>query len=136
MAAIGRALTGGFFPEDWTAPVAMGLGVVLTGFLGDTIAGFIGQFIPAEWLNPATEIVAGILFFFLGGVIGGNWSMWLRFFSLGAFAVGIADAITILLGLGAPAPAIRRVSAPAISYTKSAGVRTTPATRSNAMARY
>jgi len=103
MVNISGAIMGGWFPDAWDVPVAIGLGVVLTGYMGDTIAGFVSQFVPAEWLNPVTEIVAGILLFLLGGFVGGDWSMWIRLFSMGAFAVGIADAITILLGLGGAA---------------------------------
>lgn len=136
MAAIAHALRGGWFPEQWDIPVAIGLGVVITGYVGDTIAGFISQWVPAEWLNPVSEIVVGILMFMLGGWIGGDMSMWLRLFSFGAFAVGIADAITVVLGLGA-APAARVVVRATPTPTSLApGVRTTPATRSNAQARY
>jgi len=139
MAAIREALRGGWFPEAWDVPVAIGLGVVITGYVGDTVAGFISQWVPAEWLNPVSEIVVGILMFMLGGWVGGDMSMWLRLFSFGAFAVGIADTITVVLGLGAPAAArvgvVTRVVTPT-TYTKSAGVRTTPATRTNAGLRY
>ena len=103
-------LRGGWFPEAWDIPVALGLGVVITGYMGDTIAGWISQFVPAEWLNPTSEIIIGIILFMLGGWVAGDISMWIRLFSFGAFAVGIADAITVLLGLGAPAPAIRVVA--------------------------
>jgi len=109
-------LRGGWFPEQWQYPVAMGLGVVITGYVGDTIAGFISQWVPADWLNPVSEIIVGIIMFMLGGWIGGDLSMWLRLFSFGAFAVGIADAVSVLLGLGATAarvPArVRVVTAP------------------------
>ena len=111
MAAFMGALRGGFFPENWMPPLAMGLGVVITGYLGDTIAGFVSGFIPAEWLNPASEIIIGILLFLVGGWVGGDMSMWLRMFSLGAFAVGIADSVTVLLGLGVPTAAVRVVTA-------------------------
>jgi len=139
MAAIRGALSGGWFPEHWDVPVAIGLGVVITGYLGDTVAGFISQWIPAEWLNPTSEILVGVLLFLFGGMIGGDLSMWMRLFSFGAFAVGIADTLTLLLGLGAT-PTLR-VTTPARivtspAYTKSPGVRTTPATRSNAVFRY
>lgn len=105
MAAIAHALRGGYFPEQWDIPVAIGLGVVITGYVGDTIAGFISQWVPADWLNPVSELVVGVLMFMMGGFIGGDMSMWLRLFSFGAFAVGIADAITVVLGLSAPAAA-------------------------------
>jgi len=104
MAAVAGMLRGGWFPEQWDVPLAMGLGVVITGYLGDTVAGWISQWVPAEWLNPASEIIIGIILFVLGGWIGGDMSKWLRLFSFGAFTVGIADAITTLLGLAAPAP--------------------------------
>jgi len=130
-------LRGGWFPEQWDVPVAIGLGVVITGYVGDTIAGFISQWVPADWLNPASEIIVGILMFMLGGWIGGDMSMWLRLFSFGAFAVGIADAITVLLGLGvAPVARVRVVSAAPSLGTRALGVRTTPATRTNAAATY
>jgi hypothetical protein len=93
-------LRGGWFPESWDVPVALGLGVVITGYMGDTIAGWISQFVPAEWLNPTSELIIGIILFMLGGWIAGDFSQWIRLFSFGAFAVGIADAITVLLGLG------------------------------------
>jgi len=109
MAAIAHALRGGYFPEQWDIPVAIGLGVVITGYVGDTIAGFISQWVPADWLNPVSELVVGVLMFMMGGFIGGDMSMWLRLFSFGAFAVGIADAITVVLGLSAPAAATVRV---------------------------
>lgn len=128
-------LRGGWFPEQWDIPVAIGLGVVITGYIGDTIAGFISQWVPADWLNPASELIVGVLMFMLGGWIGGDMSMWLRLFSFGAFAVGIADALTVVLGLGARATPVRVVGA-GVPYTRSAGVRTTPATRSNAVATY
>jgi hypothetical protein len=99
-------LRGGWFPEQWDVPVALGLGVVITGYMGDTIAGWISQWVPAEWLNPASELIIGVLLFMLGGWLTGDLSMWIRLFSFGAFAVGIADAITVVLGLGA-APAAR-----------------------------
>jgi len=132
-------LRGGWFPEKWDIPVAIGLGVVITGYVGDTIAGFISQWVPVDWLNPVSEMVVGIIMFMLGGWIGGDMSMWLRLFSFGAFAVGIADAITVVLGLTAPAPAVRAgilVAPPGVSPTRMPGVRTTPATRSNATATY
>ena len=104
-------LRGGWFPEAWDFPVALGLGVVITGYMGDTIAGWISQFIPAEWLNPASEIIIGVILFMLGGFVAGDISMWVRMFSFGAFAVGIADAITVLLGLGAaPAAGVRVIT--------------------------
>jgi len=109
MAAIAHALRGGYFPEQWDIPVAIGLGVVITGYVGDTIAGFISQWVPADWLNPVSELVVGVLMFMMGGFIGGDMSMWLRLFSFGAFAVGIADAITVVLGLSAPAATVRVV---------------------------
>jgi len=99
-------LRGGYFPEEWDIPVALGLGVVITGYMGDTIAGWISQFVPAEWLNPTSEIIIGIILFALGGWVTGDISRWLRLFSFGAFAVGISDAITVLLGIGAT-PAAR-----------------------------
>jgi hypothetical protein len=103
-------LRGGWFPEEWDIPVALGLGVVITGYMGDTIAGWISQFVPAEWLNPTSEIIIGIILFVLGGWVAGDISKWIRLFSFGAFAVGIADAITVLLGLGAPAAGVRVVT--------------------------
>ena len=95
-------LRGGWFPEEWDIPVALGLGVVITGYMGDTIAGWISQFVPAEWLNPTSELIIGLIMFLIGGAVGGDMSRWIRLFSFGAFAVGIADAITVLLGLGTP----------------------------------
>ena len=136
MERIRGALTGGWFPESWDVPVALGLGVVITGYLGDTVAGFISQWVPANWLNPVSELLIGVLLFVLGGWVGGDMSMWLRLFSFGSFAVGIADSVTVLLGLGGPTAAVRVVTAPGVSYAKSPGVRTTPATRSNAGLRY
>ena len=136
-ARLGGLLRGGWFPDAWDVPVAIGLGVVITGYLGDTVAGFISQWVPAEWLNPVSEIIIGVVLFMLGGWMGGDFSMWLRLFSFGAFAVGIADTITVVLGLGvgSPATSVVRVAAPP-AYARSPGVRTTPATRSNAGARY
>jgi len=101
-------LRGGWFPEQWDVPVALGLGVVITGYMGDTVAGWISQWVPAEWLNPASEFIIGILLFALGGFVAGDISQWLRLFSFGSFAVAIADTITVLLGL-APAPAAAAV---------------------------
>jgi hypothetical protein len=104
-------LRGGWFPEEWDIPVALGLGVVITGYMGDTVAGWISQWIPAEWLNPTSEIIIGIILFVLGGWVAGDLSKWVRLFSFGAFAVGIADAITVLLGLGAaPAAGVRVIT--------------------------
>ena len=137
MAAVRTALTGGWFPEHWDVPVALGLGVVVTGYLGDTVAGFISQWVPANWLNPVSELLIGVLLFMLGGWVGGDMSMWLRLFSFGSFAVGIADTVTVLLGLGpTPGAAVRVTTAAPVSYARSPGVRTTPATRSNAGLRY
>jgi vacuolar-type H+-ATPase subunit I/STV1 len=114
------ALRGGFFPENWDLPLAMGLGVVATGYLGDTIAGFIGQFIPAEWLNPASEIVIGVLLFFLGGMGGlAGISSWLRMASLGAFAVGIADAVSIITGMVVPSGARAATTTRVVQRTAS-----------------
>lgn len=110
MERIRGALTGGWFPEAWDIPVALGLGVVITGYLGDTIAGFISQWVPANWLNPVSELLIGVLLFMAGGWIGGDMSMWLRLFSFGAFAVGIADTVTVLLGLGPATAAVVRVT--------------------------
>jgi len=94
-------LRGGWFPDQWDVPLAIGLGVVVTGYLGDTVASFVSQWVPANWLNPVSEIIIGIVLFALGGFIGGGMSRWLRLFSFGAFAVGIADAISVALGLTA-----------------------------------
>ncbi|GAI32809.1 unnamed protein product, partial [marine sediment metagenome] len=96
MSSIVGVLKGGWFPENWTPVLGIGLGVVVTGFLGDTVAGFLSGFVPAEWMNPASELLVGFLLFIIGGYLGGDMSMWLRLFSVGAFAVGIADAVTIL----------------------------------------
>lgn len=115
-------LRGGWFPEEWDIPVALGLGVVITGYMGDTIAGWISQWVPAEWLNPTSEIIIGFILFMLGGWVAGDMSRWLRLFSFGAFAVGIADAITVVLGLAA-AP-VRIVRSP--PTVRSSG----PSTRS------
>jgi len=95
-------LRGGWFPEAWDVPLALGMGVVITGLMGDYVAEWISQFIPSEWLNPTSELIIGLILFLLGGWIGGDFSMWIRLFSFGAFAVGIADLITVLLGMGAP----------------------------------
>jgi hypothetical protein len=105
MQKVSGLLKGGYFPDNWDIPVAIGLGVVVTGYMGDAIAGFISQWVPAEWLNPASELTAGILLFLAGGFVGGDLSMWIRLFSFGAFAVAIADTITILLGIGGTAGA-------------------------------
>jgi hypothetical protein len=114
-------LRGGWFPESWDVPVALGLGVVITGYMGDTIAGWISQWVPAEWLNPTSEIIIGIILFMLGGWVAGDISMWIRLFSFGAFAVGIADAITVLLGLGAtPTPGGIRVITPTGTTVRTA----------------
>jgi len=103
---------GGWFPEAWDIPVAIGLGVVITGYLGDTIAGFIGQWVPADWLNPVSELLIGVLMFMVGGFLGGDMSMWVRLFSFGAFAVGFADTVTIMLGLGPASAAVIKVIRP------------------------
>lgn len=119
-------LRGGWFPEQWDIPLSLGLGVVITGYVGDTIAGFIGQWVPAEWLNPASEFIVGLILFMLGGWIGGDMSRWLRLFSFGAFAVGIADSITVALGLapGLPAAGVRVVRQGVGVQTKAAGAGT------------
>ena len=125
MASMVGALRGGWFPEDWSAPLGIGLGVVITGFLGDTVAGFLSGFVPAEWMNPASELLVGVLLFIVGGYLGGDMSMWLRLFSVGAFAIGIADAITILLGLATPAASVRTM-APTLTVVPTAATRRTP----------
>ncbi|MBA7501116.1 hypothetical protein GH146_02805 [archaeon] len=108
MSAIVGALRGQWFPEVWEVPVGVALGVVITGFLGDTVAGFISQFVPADWLNPASEILVGFVLFILGGFLGGDMGMWVKIFSVGAFAIGLADTVSVLLGLGVtPAAALR-----------------------------
>jgi len=126
VSAIVGALKGGWFPENWTPVLGIGLGGVGTGFLGDTVSGFLSGFVPAEWMNPASEILVGFLLFILGGWLGGDMSMWLRLFSVGAFAVGIADAISILLGLVTPAAALRTAPAPgALTVVPNAATRRT-----------
>jgi hypothetical protein len=112
MAALGSALRGGWFPEQWDIPVALGVGVVITGYMGDTIAGWISQFVPAEWLNPASEFIIGIIMFLLGGWLTGDMSMWIRLFSFGAFGVAIADTITVVLGMTKPAATVVRTATP------------------------
>jgi hypothetical protein len=96
-------LRGGWFPEAWDIPIALGLGVVITGYMGDYVAGWISQYIPSEWLNPTSEFIIGIILFILGGFVAGDISMYLRLFSFGALAVAIADTVTVLLGMGTPA---------------------------------
>jgi len=124
MAAVTGMLRGGWFPEQWDVPLAMGLGVVITGYVGDTIAGFISQWVPADWLNPVSELIVGFILFMLGGWVGGDMSRWLRLFSFGAFAVGIADAITTLLGLtAAPAAAVRVRTVTPVRTVKTATVK-------------
>jgi hypothetical protein len=125
MAAVSRALQGGWFPEAWDAPIAIGLGVVITGYVGDTIAGFISQWVPADWLNPVSELIVGLLLFMFGGWLGGDMSMWLRLFSFGAFAVGIADSITVVLGMTAPSQARTQVRTRAPSATVQSRARAT-----------
>lgn len=121
-AQIGGILRGGWFPESWDVPLGLGLGVVITGFVGDTVAGFISQFVPAQWLNPVTELIIGVALFLLGGYLGmGDLGRWLRLFSFGAFAVGIADAISILLGFVTPTAGL-------VTVTTSQGLRTTQGT--------
>ena len=88
-------------------------------------------------LNPVSELLIGVLLFMMGGWLGGDMSMWLRLFSFGAFAVGIADTVTVLLGLGpATVPVRLPMGVGGVVTSKSPGVRTTPATRSNAGLRY
>jgi hypothetical protein len=120
-------LRGGWFPEAWDIPVALGIGVVITGYMGDAIAGWISQWVPAEWLNPTSEIIIGIVLFMLGGWLTGDISMYLRLFSFGAFAVGIADAVTVVIGIGAP---------PAARSPGGAGVTVRPPTPITARGRY
>ncbi|MBA7707509.1 hypothetical protein ES703_116383 [subsurface metagenome] len=126
MSAIVGALKGQWFPEVWEVPVGVALGVVITGFLGDTVAGVIGQFVPAEWLNPTSEIIIGFLLFIIGGAVGGDMGMWVKIFSVGAFAVGIADAVSTLLGLGAaPAAALRAPAPGVLTVVPTAATRKT-----------
>ncbi|GAJ00326.1 unnamed protein product, partial [marine sediment metagenome] len=70
MSAIVGALRGQWFPEVWEVPVGVALGVVITGLVGDTIAGFISGIVPGEWLNPTSEIIIGFLLFIIGGAVG------------------------------------------------------------------
>ena len=99
MVEITGMLRGGWFPEQWDVPVGMAAGVVITGYIGDAVAGFVRQWVPAEWLNPVSELIIGVGMFVLGGVIGADFGKWIRLFSFGALAVGIADAISVALGL-------------------------------------
>jgi hypothetical protein len=129
-AELSGVLRGGWFPEKWDIPLGLGLGVVITGFLGDTIAGFIGQFVPAQWLNPVSELIIGLILFLAGGWLAGDLSRWLRLFSFGAFAVGIADAISIVLGLVAPPTAGLTV------VTNATGTVRTNQTQTGKLGRY
>ena len=128
-AELSGILRGGWFPEKWDVPLGLGLGVVITGFLGDTIAGFVSQFVPAQWLNPVSEIIIGLLLFLAGGWLTGDISRWLRLFSFGAFAVGIADAISILLGLVSPTTA-------GLTVVTGVGAKTTTGAASAKLGRY
>lgn len=100
------AFFGGFLPERWDQPLAIGLGVVVTDLIGDTIKGFIGRFIPADWLDPAAEFVIGILLFVASRFVGGRFSAFVKVMSFGAFGIAIADTIGTALGIGSISPKI------------------------------
>jgi len=95
MAAVMRALT-----ENWDEMLAVGLGIVITDLVGDTVSGWVSQYVPAKWLDPVTEILIGIGILFVGEWIAPiGWKAYTRLASFGAIGIGIANAIGIAFGL-------------------------------------
>lgn len=84
--------------------LAVGLGVVITDVFGDQVSAFIGQWVPAKWLDPVTEVLIGFGILILGEWFAPvAWRVYIRLASFGAVAAGIADAVSIALGLGGSA---------------------------------
>jgi len=86
------------FPERWDQPLAIGIGVIIVQLVGNTVKNFVSQWVPATWLDPVVEFIIGIGLWIVGNYTGIGWFKW---FSYGALAIGIADAIGIATGIGA-----------------------------------
>ena len=113
------------FPERWDQPLAIGVGVVIVQLVGNTVKNTIGKFVPAAWLDPVAEFIIGIGLWIVGSYTGIGWFKW---FSYGALAIGIADAIGVATGIGAsPIVGITHKTTGTVSITppQGTGVRFT-----------
>lgn len=105
MAAIVKA-----FKEYWDEMLAVGLGIVVTDVVGDTVKGFlepiIGGFIEAKWMDAITELVIGFGLLAIGEMfVPIKWRAYTRLASFGALGIGIANVISTAIGIITPAPA-------------------------------
>jgi hypothetical protein len=114
LAAIVRA-----YREYWDEMLAVGLGVVITDVLGNTVKGFVSPFLEkvglAQWADPISEFLIGLGIMGVTELLispGSKWKIYGRLMAFGATAVAIADVVAIAMGMfkaptptpGAPAP--------------------------------
>lgn len=116
MAAIVRA-----YREYWDEMLAVGLGVVITDVLGNTVKGFVSPFLEkvglAQWADPISEFLIGLGIMGVTELLispGSKWKIYGRLMAFGATAVAIADVVAIAMGMfKAPTAAPTPTPAPA-----------------------
>lgn len=112
-----------FYREYWDEALAVGLGVVVTDVVGNTVKGWVGPFltgigIDPKWFDSISELLIGFgLAVFSEFLAPVGWKVYLRLAAFGATAVGIADAVAIALGLVAPPAAGRPAGRPVVRRT-------------------
>jgi hypothetical protein len=107
------------YREYWDEMLAVGLGVVITDVVGNTIKGFISPWLEkvglAQWADPISEFLIGLGIMGVTEMLispGSKWKIYGRLMAFGATAVAIADVVAIAMGMikaptAAPAPAPR-----------------------------
>lgn len=102
MAAAVGALTGHF-----DEMLAVGVGIVVTDYIGDTVKGWINSVWAGAgaWADPLAEILIGLAILFVGEWFAPfAWKTYTRLAAFGAVGLGIANAVKILLGRASSSP--------------------------------
>lgn len=133
MAAVIRA-----YREYWDEMLAVGLGVVVTDVVGNTVKGWLEPWLTqmgiAQWADPIAEFLIGAGILAVAEMfLTGTMKTYGRLAAFGATAVAIADAVAILMGYipttarpaGLTAPVVRPPS-PAPSPAPAAAVTISP----------
>lgn len=123
MAAVVNALK-----EYWDEALAVGVGIVLTDVVGDTVKGWleplVGGFIDPKWMDAITELVIGVAVLAVGELwVPMKYKAYTRLASFGALGIGVANIIGTAIGL-IPAPTGARaarvvVSRPPVRVTRA-----------------
>jgi hypothetical protein len=106
------------YREYWDEMLAVGLGVVITDVVGNTVKGFVAPWLEkvglAQWADPISEFLIGLGIMGVTELLispGSKWKIYGRLMAFGATAVAIADVVAIAMGM--IAPTARPTAAPA-----------------------